>query len=747
MPDRVPDVAPNLSVVTEAMARVFVPIAYLVGVGLVSIAAVTGDVRLVPLAVSSLAVGVIGTLQRRSSRLHPLSMLVVGSISAAVSVPLLRLGEAIALFPGLMVLALIGAFSLTRKAALGFGIWCVVIAVWNAYWHMTDVTLREVVVGAVILVGSGLAGWRLLALAKEALTRQEDDYRLLFDSSPVATLEEDYTAVEEWLQDLRLQGVSDLRGFLDRNPDEVRHGISLIDIVHANPAAAELIEARSAGDLAESFPDRPRSDAELSSFVEQFVAIWEGRNQLALDLEGVTFQGRDLEAVLHWSVPVSRDRRDLTRVIVAISDITPRKAVEKRLARAVEVNQRLLAFEQALAACSRALLLGVGDDAIEVALETLREAIGADRAYLAVNVDDPELGPAFRVVNSASRPQYSLDDWVGMVVPWSKYPMAQEPLSRGEAFRHQAAERPEEGWTRSLLAVPVNQGSEWSATVGFVDIARRTVWSDEAVRMLKVAAPMLSTFWERETTRQRLEELVHSKDRFVATISHELRTPLSAVLGFAEELRANAASFEPHEATEILELIAEQSRDMADMVEDLLVAARADIGTISIHLSEVYLRAQAEAALVAIGSTGTTTVEVIGGPGRAWADPTRTRQIIRNLLTNAVRYGGGQVVIEATTDDGTTHLLVRDNGPGLPEAEWERIFEPYQRAHERPTQPASVGLGLTVSRQLARAMGGDLTYRADEEGSLCELILPADQREDEGGITKGRVETATVISG
>jgi signal transduction histidine kinase len=107
-----------------------------------------------------------------------------------------------------------------------------------------------------------------------------------------------------------------------------------------------------------------------------------------------------------------------------------------------------------------------------------------------------------------------------------------------------------------------------------------------------------------------------------------------------------------------------------------------------------------------------------------WADPTRTRQIVRNLLTNALRYGGTEVVIEARSDDAVTVLSVRDDGVGLPQSEWTRIFEPYQRAHDRPTQPASIGLGLTVSRQLARAMGGDLTYRASETGSVFELTLP-----------------------
>lgn len=395
------------------------------------------------------------------------------------------------------------------------------------------------------------------------------------------------------------------------------------------------------------------------------------------------------------------------------------------LSRAVATNEQLLTFEKALAACSRALLLSTGKDALQVALETLRQTVGADRAYLSINVKDHELGSSFQVVNATAKPGLPEDDLLGSAIPWSKYRRAEEQLARGEAFQHLATENSRRDPNGSLLAIPIHSGGEWSGAMAFVDGTRRTNWSADTVRMLQVAAPMLGTAWEREKTRQRLEDLVQSKDRFLASISHELRTPLSAVLGFAEALNSGASHFHSDEATELLELIAQQSRDMADMVEDLLVSARADIGTISVRPQTVFLRAQVETAIVALGSTGATQFEVIGGPGQVWADATRTRQIIRNLLTNATRYGGKEVTIEAKNDGPMTVLAVADSGPGLPTSEWSRIFEPYERAHDRPTQPASIGLGLTVSRQLARAMGGDLVYRADDRGSVFELTLPA----------------------
>ncbi|HUF16140.1 MAG TPA: GAF domain-containing sensor histidine kinase [Acidimicrobiia bacterium] len=727
------DLVRSRAVVAEATTRAFAPASALAGVVFLLIAVISGDPHTVPLGIVGLAVGVIGFFQKVRSRSNPMTLLMVAAVGSALSVPFLGLGEAIALLPTQIGFALLGLFLLRTRSASLLALVCLLAGIWTILWHRSEMTPREVVAAVIVFVITAVAGWRFFDRARDALTIEQENSRFLFDSSPVAILEEDYTAVKRWLEELAESGVRDLRSHLSDHPEEARMGISLIRMLHANQAAVSLIGADSVGALVDGFAKASRDEGELEGFVEQFVAIWEGRNSLALDLNGVTLDGRPLEAVLHWSVPVIQGKEDLSRVIVAISDITPRKAVEERLARAVASNERLLAFEKALTACSRALLLGVGEDALEVALQSLREAMAADRAYLTINVEDPELGHAFRVVNSASKPEFDPDEWLGRVVPWSRYPMATEPLARGEVFKHLTTGDEGEGWNRSLLSVPIFSNGQWSGNVGFINIGRRTVWSDEAVRMLQVAAPMLGNFWERELTRKRLEELVQSKDQFVASISHELRTPLSAVLGFAEELRDHTASFQPHEATEILELIAEQSRDMADMVEDLLVAARADIGTVTIHADVVYLRAQAEVAVASLGSEGDNTIEVVGGPGKAWADPTRTRQIIRNLLTNAVRYGGATVTIEATTRGGATVLTVSDDGPGLAESDWEKIFEPYVRAHERPTQPESVGLGLTVSRQLARLMGGDLTYHADGTGSVFQLTLPSEDPEAKTG--------------
>jgi PAS domain S-box-containing protein len=231
---------------------------------------------------------------------------------------------------------------------------------------------------------------------------------------------------------------------------------------------------------------------------------------------------------------------------------------------------------------------------------------------------------------------------------------------------------------------------------------------------------------ERLAAEARLEQLVRAKDDFVASVSHELRTPLTAVVGLTQELRDDWDRFTAAETSEFISLIADQSTEVANLVEDLLVAARADIGKVTITSRETHVGQQVAAVLAALGMDGNASISVYADDGaRALADATRVRQIIRNLLTNAVRYGGARIELAVRDSNDSVLITVTDNGPGIPEERRESIFEPYERAHAESTQPASVGLGLTVSRQLARLMGGDLTYRSGSSGSSFELSLPA----------------------
>ncbi len=230
---------------------------------------------------------------------------------------------------------------------------------------------------------------------------------------------------------------------------------------------------------------------------------------------------------------------------------------------------------------------------------------------------------------------------------------------------------------------------------------------------------------DRKRDEERMEELIRVKDEFLATVSHELRTPLSAVVASAALLEEGWRDNTYDETAELLGFITRESQELAHIIEDLLVGARADSGRLVVAPETVHVESEVDAVLwVARRPLEGHSVTVDVGDLKVWADAVRLRQILRNLLTNAGRYGGDVVEIRGRSAGGTARIEVIDDGPGIQEGEWEAIFEPYHGMIADRGLPGSVGLGLTVSRQLARLMGGDLVYHHGEEGSVFTLTLP-----------------------
>lgn len=221
-----------------------------------------------------------------------------------------------------------------------------------------------------------------------------------------------------------------------------------------------------------------------------------------------------------------------------------------------------------------------------------------------------------------------------------------------------------------------------------------------------------------------LEELVNSKTRFLATVGHELRTPLTSVVGFATVLQDTDTKMSTDEKSEMLEIIINQGLDLAAIIDDLLVMARCEMGQLELIQVSVNLRAQTAQVIEAIRPTDQITIHTPDGDVMALGDPGRIRQIIRNLVTNAIKYGDGEIHIQIRDTGTETQLDVIDNGPGVPEGQEERIFEPYQRAHTAVGTTESFGIGLAVARDLARAMGGNLSYHRDECQTVFRLTVP-----------------------
>ncbi len=249
-----------------------------------------------------------------------------------------------------------------------------------------------------------------------------------------------------------------------------------------------------------------------------------------------------------------------------------------------------------------------------------------------------------------------------------------------------------------------------------------TVWVRDTARAIRDENGRIAYFEGALIDQTEKIKAKRASDEFLATVSHELRNPIAVMLGMGEELANNYDTFSDEDRRDMALLIARQADDAAWLIEDLLVAYREDVGRVAVSPQDFEITKEAERVLEVVDQP--IELEVRGEESRVHADPRRTRQIIRNLVSNAIRYGGEQVFVRIEPTGDRVELRVCDNGEAILQQELERIFKPFETGTGEQ-HPKSVGLGLSVARKLARLMEGDLTYRHVDGFSCFVLSLPS----------------------
>lgn len=215
-----------------------------------------------------------------------------------------------------------------------------------------------------------------------------------------------------------------------------------------------------------------------------------------------------------------------------------------------------------------------------------------------------------------------------------------------------------------------------------------------------------------------------AKGLFLAQMSHELRTPLNAIIGLGE-VEAAAASGPSRDR---LRTLVSSARGLAVVLDDVLDLSALSDGRVSITPKATGLQALLEAAVGAfrteaakagIGLVLTLPKDL---PAFVHIDAQRLRQCLSNLVGNALKHGGGEVRVTVRLAEGLLTIEVADDGPGVPPAFAEQLFQPFHRA--RPDVPG-LGLGLSISRSLARRMGGDLELVTSDSGAVFRLVIAA----------------------
>lgn len=259
---------------------------------------------------------------------------------------------------------------------------------------------------------------------------------------------------------------------------------------------------------------------------------------------------------------------------------------------------------------------------------------------------------------------------------------------------------------------PIGSLSREGLAMGFDTIMVVVVLVAVATVMLRAIRALLTAQDQQAEALAQERRAVQLKNEFVSMVSHELRTPLTGIAGFTDTLSDNWDQLPSGEVGEFLGIMRQETDHLSNLVEDILVIPRLEAGQLRLDPTVLDLAAEARAVGNVIFSEDSDYAVTIPSNVLVLADPTRLRQIFRNLLENAQKYGGEQVLVEGElSGPGRYTVSVSDNGRGVPEAEQNRIFEHFEQLSTGDGRlQQGVGLGLPIARKLARAMGGELWY-------------------------------------
>ena len=254
----------------------------------------------------------------------------------------------------------------------------------------------------------------------------------------------------------------------------------------------------------------------------------------------------------------------------------------------------------------------------------------------------------------------------------------------------------------------------------------------EVAQRAAVAVDNARLYRESEAARRDAEGASRAKGQFLAVMSHELRTPLNAILGYSELVDMGVHGPVTDAQRDAMARIRRSGQHLLSLVNNVLNLERSEVGGletdfVAVPIAQLFEDAESLTRPQAQAKEITLTVDIPGPEIIALGEREKAGQVLVNLLTNAVKFtpSGGRITLTSDADEENVHLRVADTGVGIPREEIDRVFEPFVQLDSGLTRKAEgAGLGLAISRRLARLMGGDLTLESEVgKGSTFTFTL------------------------
>ena len=555
--------------------------------------------------------------------------------------------------------------------------------------------------------------------ARNALKESEAHFRGLFDDSPISLWEQDYSETKKYIDALREQGVEDFDLYFRENPDEVLACVSLIHVVNVNQATVDLYEAEGKdmvfhrgeflGQVGDNETVQLISDEAQKAFRDELVALANGKLNFKTESSQTTMKGRRFYSTIEFAVAPGHEE-DWSKVFVSVIDITDRRQTEEIIKRS-EARYRSL-FEE-----SPVSLWEEDFSELKKYFEALKSSGVTDvQKYLEAHPEEVQHCAALIKVldiNQATLEMFGVEDKAEFTHNLSKilgedskdvFVEELTALAQGETrYENEIVQYTLTGEERYVhLALSIAPGFEdtWEQVfVSMLDLTRRREM-EENLRQAKEAA----------------EAAAVAKSEFLANMSHEIRTPMNGVIGMASLLMETPLSKEQREYVDTIRVSGDT---LLTIINDILDFSKIESGKMELEEQPFEVRGCVEEALELLAvKASQKRLDLLyliepDVPAYITGDVTRLRQILVNLISNAVKFTeAGEVFVSVkpvTGENNTLEFVVRDTGLGIPADRLDRLFKSFSQVDSSTTRMfGGTGLGLAISKQLVEMMGGEI---------------------------------------
>ncbi len=577
-------------------------------------------------------------------------------------------------------------------------------------------------------------------LARRNLQESEQRYRVVFENSPAAIWEEDFSEVKSFLDNLKKEGVADFEIYSSEHPETVRQCAELTRIVDVNQAAIALHEATSKEELLRSLLNT-FTPASFETFRKELICLWNGGTEMTQDAVVKTLAGEPRDVTIRFSVCPGFEET-LSKVLVSMADITERKRDEEEKSTLNDI------FNVFLTAPDEDMYNGV----LRVLLRVFDSPLGLF-GYI---------GETGELV----LPSLSREVWEACQVPEKSIVFQASCWGEslwGRAIREKRSFRSHGPFhipaghihIKHFLAAPIVFGGE---TIGLISLANRTdgyTQQDQAFleRIANRISPILKARLQRDTqelirrmaeaeirrlnanlerrVRERTADLENANEEleaFTYSVSHDLRAPLRHLTGFVSLLAKRTSEQLDEKSLHYLDVISGSATEMGQLIDSILSFSR--MGRVEMVKTPVDMNALVQEALAMVrhDAKGREIAWKIEQLPEVYGAADMLRLVVVNLLSNAVKFTAkkpqGIIQVGHIAGNEEDTLFVRDNGAGFDMRYVGKLFGLFQRLH-RMDEFEGTGLGLANVRRIIHRHGGRAWAEGVEgEGATFYFSLP-----------------------